>query len=310
MIPAPVGRDTLRRGAGAALLGLSVLVGCSQPAKTPPAAAVAGPADPAAGRAMFWAGGCASCHATPGPEAGGAPRLGGGRELVTRYGTFRAPNISPDEATGIGGWTEQDFANAMLRGVSPRGGHYYPAFPYTSYGRMTGRDVKSLWAYLQTLPPVANEVAGHDLRFPVANRRAAGLWKNLFFRPAQVVRIADRSAELARGQYLVEGPGHCGECHTPRNALGGLDYDRWLAGGAMPDGSGRAPNITPGAPAIGGQTIDGITRTLEPALSHGQSGGSGFAMEAVRRNLAELSPGDRRAIAAYLKAVPAVAAPD
>jgi len=219
--------------------------------------------------------------------------------LPTPYGTFYAPNISPDRTHGIGGWTDRQFADAMLRGLSPDGGHYYPAFPYDSYARMTARDVNDLRAYLAGLPPVARADVLHVLRFPYDNRRMLGLWKRRYLRHGPVVD-AKGDAQVARGQYLVEGPGHCGSCHTPRTALGGPDYRRWLGG------ADEAPNITPGSGFIAEAGADEIVDALAPAKTHAQSGSYGEEMEAVRRNLAHLSDADRRAIAAYLKAILAV----
>ncbi|MCP5087433.1 MAG: c-type cytochrome [Rhodobacteraceae bacterium] len=260
----------------------------------------------AKGKSLFWAGGCASCHATEKDGDTVHPRLGGGLELKTSFGVFPAPNISPDKTNGIGAWTEQDFANAMQRGVAPAGTHYFPAFPYTSYARMTEADVMDLWAYLKTLPPVDNEVASPEVTFPFANRKAIGLWKRLYFRSGSAVRLAGTSPQINRGQYLVEGPGHCGECHTPRNLLGGLNYRRWLAGGTSPTGEGDIPNITPDATGLGDLSLGEIAASLRPGTTHAQSASFGIGMEAVRMNLAELSGKDRAAIAAYLKAVPAV----
>lgn len=229
--------------------------------------------------------------------------------MHTRYGTFRAPNISPDETHGIGAWTARQFANAMLRGVSPDGRHYYPVFPYTSYGRMSDRDVAKIWTYLRSLPPVPQDVDNHDLRFPYNKRGAMVLWKPLFFRPGKVVDIKNPTPEVRRGQYLVEGPGHCGECHTPRDRLGGLKHDRWLAGGLLPDAGIFAPNITTGVNGTGNLTTAEILTLLKPVSPRGETFAQGFEMEAVRRNLAALPKSDRRAIAAYLKAVPALPAP-
>jgi mono/diheme cytochrome c family protein len=267
------------------------------------AARAGGETDLANGAAVFRAGGCATCHALPGADARGVPRLGGGRRLDTRFGTFRVPNISPDTATGIGTWTLAEFDAAMRRGRRPDGAHYYPAFPYTSYARMTGADIRDLWAYLRGLPPVPNVVAGHALRAPFRSRRALGVWKRLYLRPAPVVSLADAGPQVARGRYLVEAIGHCGACHTPRDALGGPDYRRWLAGSTKL-ASGPVPNITSGAPGIAGRSVEEIAQGLLPAATHAVAGDYGFAMEAVRRNLAHLSGSDRRAIAAYLKVVP------
>lgn len=285
-------------------LALVLLAACGPtPAPLPDAPT---PGDPDRGEAVFWAGGCGSCHATPGSDAAATPRLGGGRELVSRYGTFVAPNISPDPVHGIGGWSAQQFMAAMTRGVSPQGGHYFPAFPYISYARMDAGDIADLWAYLQTLPPEARDTPPHELRFPYGNRRLLGAWKQRFLRPGAVAEVGGGTEE-ARGQYLVEGPGHCAACHTPRTALGGPDYRRWLAGAEAlegPDGV-PAPNITPASPLIAESGVDEIVALLEPADTHAQSHRWGEGMEAVRRNLARLPAADRRAIAAYLRAIPA-----
>lgn len=287
----------------AAVVVLAVLAGCAPaPAPVVPLAAL-GPGDATRGAAVFHAGGCATCHASPGSDARRPPQLGGGRELVSRYGVFRTPNISPDPTHGIGGWRAADFADAMLRGVSPEGEHYYPAFPYPSYARMRGGDVADLRAYLATLPPVAKANAPHELRAPWRNRRLLGLWKRRYLRAGPVVAVS-AGPEVARGQYLVEGPGHCGACHTPRTALGGPDRSRWLAGSG-PDMPDPAPNITPASAAIAESDIDALVALLVPAATHAQSGDWGAGMEAVRRNLAHLPAADRRAIAAYLKAIPA-----
>jgi mono/diheme cytochrome c family protein len=192
----------------------------------------------------------------------------------------------------------------MLRGVSPDGRHYYPAFPYASYARMPPQDVADLWAFLRTLPPVAGRPPGHDLDFPWSIRRGVGLWKLLYLDASPAVAIDTSDPLVARGQYLVEGPGHCGECHTPRGPAGGLDLSRWLAGGPSPEGEGRIPNITPGGDLADWSPAD-IAYYLETGFTP-DFDTAGGAMAAVQRSLAELSSGDRDAIAAYLKAVPAV----
>lgn len=272
------------------------------------AVALAGlePGDAARGERVFRAGGCASCHARPGAEGDAALELSGGRALKTAFGTFVAPNISPDPEDGIGGWSEADFANALLRGVSPVGEHYYPAFPYTSYARMTPQDVSDLFAFIKTLPPVRGRVEDHSLSFPYSMRRGVGLWKRLHMRPAPVVDLpADAPELLQRGRYLVEGPGHCGECHTPRSFDGGLDYSRWLAGGPAAEGDGTVPNITPSDSGIGSWSEADIAYFLETGFTP-DFDSAGGAMAEVQRNLALLPAEDREAIAAYLKAVPAI----
>lgn len=267
--------------------------------------AAAPPGDAARGERVFWAGGCASCHAAAGAEGGARFRLAGGVSLATPFGTFVAPNISPDPKDGIGGWSFADFANAMMRGVSPDGSHLYPAFPYPSYARMTIADVADLYAFLKTLPAVKGRAPEHRLGFPFNIRRGLGLWKRAFLHPDPVVRFDAPGERLARGRYLVEGPGHCGECHTPRNPAGAADTSRWLAGAPAAAGSGKVPNITPGSSKFGGWSEDEIVEFLTSGFTP-DFDSAGGAMAEVVRNLAELPAEDRAAIAAYLRAVPAV----
>ena len=259
------------------------------------------------GKAIFWAGGCASCHASPGARGDALLSLGGGLKLKTRFGTFNVPNISPDNATGIGNWSQREFTNAVVSGVAPNGSHYYPSFPYTSYARMTMRDVASLWAFLQFLPPITNKVEDHQIPLLIKSRKAIGLWKKLYFKRGKVVQLNKLTPEIARGQYLVEGPGHCGECHTPRNLVGGFDYKNWLAGGPAEDRKGTIPNITSHEDGIGDKSIADIVASLEPATTHDNAASSGSNMAYVRENMAKLPLSDRRAIASYLKAIPAIA---
>jgi mono/diheme cytochrome c family protein len=261
--------------------------------------------DAANGKRIFWVGGCASCHAAPKAKNDARFVLGGGLELKTPFGIFRVPNISPDRKNGIGNWSNRDFAHAMLSGISPENAHYFPAFPYTSYARMTLPDVMDLWAFLKTLPPVSNKVADHDVPFPFNIRRAVGLWKWLYFRPEKVLALNNPTPQVVRGQYLVEGPGHCGECHTPRNMLGGFDYARWLAGGKAPEGKEFIPNITPHKTGIGTWSAEDIVYSLESGFKPDYDS-FGSSMVDVQENMAELPAKDRMAIAAYLKAVPSV----
>ncbi len=256
--------------------------------------------DLANGQLVFYAGGCTSCHAAPGAKGEEKLKLAGGVELKTDFGTFRVPNISPDRETGIGGWSTLDFANALLRGVSPEGEHLYPAFPYASYARMRVEDVIDLKAFMDTLPPVSNRVAAHDLRFPFSIRRGVGVWKRLYLSTAPVVALADAGDSVRRGQYLVEGPGHCGECHTSRDMLGGMKTSLWLAGAPNPEGRGRIPNITPqGLTWSEDEIVESFKTGFTPSFD--TLGGS---MGEVQENLAHLPDADLQAIAAYLKAVP------
>lgn len=262
-----------------------------------------GEPDLANGEQVFWAGGCASCHAAPGAQDDARLVLSGGRALKSPFGTFHVPNISPDESAGIGDWTLAEFGNAMTRGVGKDGEHLYPSFPYGSYARMTAKDINDLWGYLQTLPKSGNVAAPHDLPFPYNIRLALGAWKLLFFTDEPRVEVNTADAKLARGQYLVEGPGHCGECHTPRNALGGFESGRWLAGAPNPGGEGRIPDITPGSRSVGNWSASDIASYLETGFTPDFDTVGGLMVD-VQKNMARLSPSDREAIAAYLKAIP------
>jgi mono/diheme cytochrome c family protein len=265
--------------------------------------------DAVAGERIFWAGGCASCHASPveGKRAKGKDKLllGGGVELESPYGIFRVPNISPHATDGIGAWSALEFVNAMQRGVSPRGEHYYPSFPYASYVKMPIDDVLDLKAYLDTLPAVAGTVADHELGFPWSLRRGIGAWKRVYLDADAVVRLDSPDEKTLQGQRLVEGAGHCGECHTARDRFGGLLADRWLAGAPNPEGRGRVPNITPGGNSISGWSAADIEYYLESGFTP-DFDTVGGTMVAVQENMAKLTAEDRAAIAAYLKAVPAI----
>jgi len=260
--------------------------------------------DLANGRTMFIAGGCSGCHAVP--EAEDKTRLGGGLALKSPFGTFYVPNISSDRDDGIGAWSEADFVTALNRGTSPDGRHYYPAFPYTSYQRMRVDDMRDLFAYLKTLPAVSGAVRDHDLPFPFNIRRAVGLWKFLYVDGKPFTPDPAKSAVLNRGAYLVEGPGHCAECHSPRDFFGGIVAAQRFAGGPNPEGKGWIPNITP--KGLGdwsekdiaylletGQTVDGDT--------------VGGSMAEVVRHTEQLAADDRTAIAAYIKSLPPVEGP-
>jgi mono/diheme cytochrome c family protein len=260
------------------------------------------------GRTMFIAGGCAECHAAPVDacddlDIEDETVLAGGRCLKTDVGTFHVPNISPDHETGIGRWTTLDFVNAMKRGVAPGGVHLYPAFPYTSYQRMTFEDLIDLKAYLDTLPAVRSEVPSHVLDFPYNIRRGVGLFQRLYVDGETFMPDPEASDVVNRGAYLVLGPAHCGECHTPRNVLGGLIEDQAFAGAEMPEGNGTVPNITPGEEGIGDWTEDDIAYLLETG-STPDFDVIGEVMVPVQENMARLSPDDRKAIAAFLKSLP------
>lgn len=251
------------------------------------------------GEQVFNVGGCASCHMEKGAKGAARLLLGGGQAFNTPFGTFYAPNISPSES-GILGWTALDLANAMLRGVSPEKTHYYPAFPYGSYTKISQQDVADLKLFLDTLPPVDKANQAHELSFPFNIRRTLGFWKLLFLSDDPIAENYE-----PRGQYLVEGLGHCAECHTPRNALGGLDTSRWLAGAPNPDGKGRIPNLTPGGD-LANWSVEDVAYYLESGFTP-EYDTAGSTMVEVIENLSRAPAEDRLAIARYLKGLPALA---
>ena len=269
--------------------------------------AVTGPAhapDLANGQTTFNAAGCSSCHAVPGqPDR---LRLGGGLAIPSPFGTFYAPNISPDPADGIGRWSEAEFVTAVTRGISPAGYHYFPAFPYTSYAHAKADDIRDLFAWLKTLPAVPGKVRDHDLPFPFNIRRNIGIWKILFMDDKAFVPDSGRSAGWNRGAYLVNGLGHCAECHSPRNFLGGIIAAQRFAGGPNPEGEGWVPNIT--QKGLGDWSEKDLDYFLETGgLPDGDSAGG--AMARVIRNTSQLSAPDRAAIAEYIKSLPPVDGP-
>jgi len=252
----------------------------------------------------FNAGGCSSCHAVPNqPDR---LKLGGGLAMPSPFGTFHVPNISPDPNDGIGRWTEADFVTAVLKGTSPQGAHYFPAFPYVSYRHAKLEDVRDLFAYLKTLAPVAGKARDHDVLFPFNVRRNIGVWKRLFMDGKSHAPDAAQSASWNRGAYLVNSFGHCAECHSPRNGLGGIVETQRLAGGPNPEGEGWVPNITQKGLA------DWSTKDIADFLESGQKPDgdtAGGSMARVIKNTSQLSADDRAGTAAYLKSLPPVEGP-
>lgn len=254
------------------------------------------------GRVLYTAGGCISCH-RPSAEAilagAKADIPSGGSPLVTPLGTLYPPNITADKETGIGTWDAAAFVSAMQRGVSPEGEHYIPAFPYTSYARMKIEDVLDIRSYVMSLPAVKSP--NHEATLPLEPvlRRGIGLWK-LVALPKPFVPDASQSAEWNRGAYLVNGPGHCGECHTPRNALMIAQSSNSLEGGPHPDGTGKVPSLR----NLIGRKVFEDTADLASALSEGEGGGyehmSSGGMGDAQANLSHLPAADVAAIAAYL----------
>lgn len=253
--------------------------------------------DPKRGLYLAKAGGCIGCHTEDKTDA--VP-FAGGRALKTPFGTFYGSNITPDPLAGIGRWTETDFIRAMRHGERPDGANYFPAFPYPSFTRIADADLRDLWAYLRTLPPSKRTNQAHELRFPFNLRVLVTAWKWLFFAPGPFEAGRESSPAVSRGAYLVQALGHCSECHTPRNFLGGPKRDRYLAGGKGPEGKG-VPNLTPTKLKklsdaelrdflVSGTTPDGDV----PAEAMG---------EVIRNTTSQLSPEDLAALIAYLRSL-------
>jgi mono/diheme cytochrome c family protein len=297
-------RKLLIAAASVLVIGFVAFWIITAPATVPASALPPRTPDLANGKVMFYAGGCTSCHASTGQRD--PTRLGGGLALGSPFGTFYAPNISPDRADGIGGWNEANFITALWKGTSPDGQHYYPAFPYTSYQRIALNDARDLFAYLRTLPAVSGKARAHEVPFPFSWRRLLGGWKFLFLDGQPFRPDPSKSAQWNRGAYLVNGPGHCAECHSPRNLLGGIEAGKRFAGGPDIEGKDWVPNIT--QKGLADYSVDDIAHLLETGqMPDGDSVGG--AMTAVVRNTSQLPAADREAMAVYLKSLPPVEGP-
>lgn len=249
------------------------------------------------GEYVLRAAGCVSCHTRKDDDA---PFLAGGRAIASPFGTFYGPNITPDETTGIGDWTEEDLVRALQQGRGPGGRHYYPAFPYTSYTRMKREDIEALWAYLQTVEPVRKDNREHELEWYTRFRPLLRFWKVLHFRPGEFQPRDTESERWNRGAYLVNAMAHCAECHTPRTVTGGLDPERLFAGNRLPSGD-AAPNITPDEETgIGRWRGRHLLRYLDMGMDpDGDFAGSHMA-DVIREGTSHLTDEDRRAIAVYI----------
>lgn len=258
------------------------------------------PGDAAKGRLVFAAGQCASCHASPGqPDR---LKLGGGLVLASPFGSFRVPNISQHVTDGIGVWTVVDLGNALVSGTSPGGRHYYPAFPYSSYTGMRFEDIGDLYAYLKTLEPVSGRQPPHDLSPLFSIRRLVGSWKLLFFRERRLHAVSDADTSRDRGAYIVEVLAHCAECHSSRDMFGAVIDRTRFAGGVDPEATGFVPNITPRR--LGNWTEADIIRMLKTGETpHHERVGS--SMTDVVINLSMLPDADLKAVARYIKSLPA-----
>ncbi len=254
------------------------------------------------GEYLFAAAGCAGCHTD---VDGKGPPLAGGRKLKTPFGTFYSANITRDPEHGIGDWTDADFIRALREGIAPDGSHYFPAFPYPTFTKIRDADLKDIRAYIFSLPPVAKRNQSHDIDPPFGWRPLIAGWKLLFFAPGPFAANPDRDETWNRGAYLVEALGHCGECHTPRNALGALKRDEAFSGTLDGPEGGRIPNITPDADTGIGRWSDGDIKSLFTMgmLPDGDFVGSGMA-EVVENTTSKLTDADRDAIIVYLRSLP------
>ena len=251
------------------------------------------------GEYLSKAAGCVGCH-TEAKE--GATPYAGGRELKTPFGTFYGPNITPHPSAGIGRWTEADFIRAIREGLRPDGAHYFPAFPYPSFTRIVDADLRDLWAYLRTLPPNARANREHDLKFPFGWRFLVAGWKWFFFTPGATVTDPGRGAQFNRGAYLVQALGHCGECHTPRNLLGGPRRDRFLAGTKKgPDGK-SAPNLTP--TRLKKWSDADLQTLLKTGFTPDGDVVAETMGEVIENTTGKITPADLAALIAYLRSLP------
>lgn len=251
------------------------------------------------GEYLSTAAGCLGCH-TEAKE--GAVPYAGGRELKTPFGTFYGPNITPHQSAGIGRWTEADFIRAIREGVRPDGAHYFPAFPYPSFTRIVDADLRDLWAYVRSLPPNPRANRAHDLRFPFGWRFLVTGWKWLFFTPGAIAADPGRAAQVNRGAYLVQALGHCGECHTPRNLLGGPGRDRFLAGTRKgPDGK-SAPNLTP--TRLKKWSDADLKTLLQTGFTPDGDVVAETMGEVITNTTGKITPGDLAALIAYLRSLP------
>lgn len=266
-----------------------------------PVAAMAGSPSAERGRYIFDAGGCLACHTD---SRSGVPALAGGPPIVTPFGTFYAPNITPDLNFGIGRWTAAQFRKALREGVGPAGQHYYPVFPYATYTKLAENDLEDLWAYLQTVAPIARPSRPHEVSFPFSIRLTLLTWKWLNFSPGAWKADPQRDAQWNRGAYLVEALSHCGECHTPRDKLGALDRTRWLAGARIGAQQAAAPNLTPGPNGLSQWTASDIVFALETGSTPEGGSFDGEMREVVKYSTSRLTVDDRKAIAIYLKTLP------
>lgn len=256
------------------------------------------------GEYLVRAGNCVSCHTTPGGKvfAGGVP-------FPTDFGTIYSTNITPDRATGIGGWTLEQFSAAMRKGVRPDGTHLYPAFPYPNFTKLTDEDVQTLYQYFMGLRPVEAPATPNTMKFPFGQRSLMGAWKSMFFEEGQYQPDPAKSEQWNRGAYLVQGLAHCGACHTPRNLLGAEKMDKAFWGGVLRevmderDVARAAPDLTPAPHGLGAWSEQDIADYLKTGASS-RTRLQGTMNEVILNSTRHLTVEDNQAMAAYLKSLP------
>jgi mono/diheme cytochrome c family protein len=283
-----------------AVLGLIGLWFLSAPRPLTEAALPHHTSDAVNGERLFHAAGCFSCH-KPASSLKGVDGLpAGGSPLKTPIGTLYPPNLTPDPETGIAKWSDLEFVNAVQRGIGKNGGHLIPAFPYTSYAAMRTEDVLDIRAYLTTLPPVVSPPRRAEIPAAFLLRRGIGLWKWFGLDTGQWRPNPSQSESWNRGAYLVNAPGHCGECHTPRNLLMVRDQSRKFAGGPHPEGTGKVPSLRDLAGRGRFTDVNDLAQALQFGETLGYDKLSSGGMGAVQQNLSKLPPEDIAAIAEYL----------
>ena len=251
------------------------------------------------GEYLARAGDCVACHTAP-----NGPAFAGGRAMATPFGNLYVPNITPDDETGIGHWSADEFYRMLHTGVSRDGTLLYPAMPFASYTKVTRADSDAMFAYLMSVAPVSQKNRPHELRFPFNNRDLLIGWRTLYFKEGEYQRDPAKSAEWNRGAYLVQGLGHCAMCHTAINALGGSSESKAFEGGMIPNQNWYAPSLTSNREAgLGNWDIQDIADLLQVGVSH-RGTVYGPMAEVVYNSLQYLSDEDARAMAVYLKALP------
>ena len=247
---------------------------------------------------IFHASGGCSCH-TDTKNYG--EFLAGGRPIKTPFGTFYATNITPDPVTGIGKWSDEDFIRAMTKGLSPEGNHYFPVFPYTSFHNITREDLLALKAYLFSIPAVSQNNLPHDLLLPFGRQAVLMFWKNVVWSTQPFNANSEKTESWNRGAYLAQALAHCGECHTPRNLLGGLKSDMHFAGSKEGPEGELAPNITPHKKTgIGDWSRVDISYFLETGMKPDGDDTQGLMSEVIEHGYQYLLPEDLDALAEYL----------